>query len=353
MKATIATVTMLLVLALGLTTPNAGATTVLDRGDATAGQGQASTSSTLFPKWRRWPGPVIRYHNRYRGIENLVREATKAWNSSGAKVRWRPVPLKRAQVVIKRVTMKKLAGWAGPDRSSTPDGSIPPIGSIHGSVIKISPSVLELSRTTNREFPQFVSQEQVSAKQVLAHEMGHMLGLAHQAKKCSVMNVPMFVLCPDPPEPWQIRCSLLARDDVRGAIRLFGGVFTPPKLNFCRVELPPDPVTEFSVKYVPEDPIFGGKPSIHPQWRMPAKNLPGKAALRWGPAGGECPSSASSGSGRPPLGLGRTAPGEIHSYASNATFAPGTYCFSLFTFSRRGTPTPGYATTQVTFGPSN
>src|SRR5207247_6024946 len=57
----------------------------------------------------------------------------------------------------------------------------------------------------------------------IAHEMGHVLGLAHEQRRCATMNAALWEKCARPPHPWQAHCRILEADDVRGAIRLYGG----------------------------------------------------------------------------------------------------------------------------------
>jgi len=68
-------------------------------------------------------------------------------------------------------------------------------------------------------------------EQALAHELGHVLGLGHETRGCSLMN-PVATpegpaLCPQA-KPWQWRCRMLTSDDVTGAVALYGGTARPP-----------------------------------------------------------------------------------------------------------------------------
>ena len=60
----------------------------------------------------------------------------------------------------------------------------------------------------------------------LAHEFGHVLGLEHETRGCSLMNPGATLqgpdLCPKA-KVWQWRCKLLTRDDIAGAVALYGG----------------------------------------------------------------------------------------------------------------------------------
>jgi hypothetical protein len=66
--------------------------------------------------------------------------------------------------------------------------------------------------------------DRYSAAQVIAHELGHVLGLGHTTVRCAAMSAGWY--CPDAPAgEW--RCRLLERDDVDGAVHLYGGTVRP------------------------------------------------------------------------------------------------------------------------------
>jgi hypothetical protein len=61
---------------------------------------------------------------------------------------------------------------------------------------------------------------------IVAHELGHVLGLDHESGTCATMNPSVAndhtTRCPAPPAgTWT--CRLLQPDDVRGAVSLYGG----------------------------------------------------------------------------------------------------------------------------------
>src|SRR2546430_4980723 len=66
---------------------------------------------------------------------------------------------------------------------------------------------------------------------IVAHELGHVLGLDHETGVCATMNPSVAddhtTLCPAPPAgTWT--CRLLQADDVRGgAVKLYGGTVLP------------------------------------------------------------------------------------------------------------------------------
>ena len=72
---------------------------------------------------------------------------------------------------------------------------------------------------------------------IVAHELGHVLGLDHETGVCATMNPTVgndhTTLCPTPPSGmWT--CRLLQPDDVRGAVKLYGGRVRPWRgSSFC------------------------------------------------------------------------------------------------------------------------
>jgi hypothetical protein len=72
---------------------------------------------------------------------------------------------------------------------------------------------------------------------IVAHELGHVLGLDHETSVCATMNPSVgddhTTRCPAPP-PGMWTCRLLQADDVRGAVSLYGGSPRPWRgSDFC------------------------------------------------------------------------------------------------------------------------
>jgi hypothetical protein len=67
---------------------------------------------------------------------------------------------------------------------------------------------------------------------VMAHELGHVLGLLHEDRVCAVMNASGNLHGGDECSPrllWEWRCRLLEPDDIAGAVAAYGGHPRPPK----------------------------------------------------------------------------------------------------------------------------
>jgi hypothetical protein len=97
----------------------------------------------------------------------------------------------------------------------------------------------------------------------IAHEMGHVLGLAHEQRRCTTMNASLWQKCAKPPNPWQARCRPLEADDIRGAVRIYGGkVRKQLHARYCDMEPAPAPPAGLAATLAQ-----GG---AHLTWTMPA-----------------------------------------------------------------------------------
>ena len=136
---------------------------------------------------------------------------------SGARVRFVRAPRSRAKVRIVY------------DR-----GGALPFGAAHGyaSIGRQPVNRVQLSRGGRGE----------TITLVIAHELGHILGLDHETRRCATMNASVAQLCGTVPP-----CTVLQADDVRGAIARYGGRMRARPPEFCpgtpgdvRVEPLPD-----------------------------------------------------------------------------------------------------------------
>ena len=122
--------------------------------------------------------------------------------------------------------------------------------------------------------------------------------------------------CPKPPSRWQLRCRLLERDDVKGAIRRYGGKRKQP--------LAP----EFCNAYEPAQPPVGAHGG--------ASTRTARLVVRW---------SLGAGAVRAFIAVQLTAAPVTPQYAVNdgvyiQQHPPGRYCVTLWGVDAHGRPGP-------------
>ena len=146
----------------------------------------------------------------------------REWNRSGARVRFRPARRSRADVWITRwPTYCRGFAQIGYDAANR-----------HAR--------LRLAAAPTRAI----------ATAVAAHELGHILGLGHERRRCAAMNTATSELCLA--GPYHVPCHPLERDDVRGAVRLYGGRVRVGPRRLCARFAAPEPPAELRVTRGPD-----------------------------------------------------------------------------------------------------
>jgi hypothetical protein len=154
---------------------------------------------------QRWPGRTITYYNA-TAYKDEVRAAVRAWNASGVRIRFKAAARTRAQVRIASGGRTGCFGFAQ-------------IGYAAGRRAKVQ---------LGAGCP-YVS----SMTGIVAHELGHILGLMHEDRRCAAMNTVLDARCGLQPA-FVYRCRLLERDDVRGAVTRYSGRVRPVRADpYC------------------------------------------------------------------------------------------------------------------------
>jgi Matrixin len=180
----------------------------------------ATASNAYVADGKPWPHGIIPIANAAPQYAGALYRAVRAWNLSGARVRFAYVPRSRAGIVVTThgPSCKDASGCAYVGYFGSRDD------------VWIDPHL-----------------DEFSAAQVIVHELGHVLGLEHTPLPCAAMSADWT--CPDPPAgKW--RCRLLERDDVEGAVHLYGGTVRPLGPVNCTI-----PVRRYSGKTSQHRPL--------------------------------------------------------------------------------------------------
>ena len=158
----------------------------------------------------RWTTRTITYYTETPAYAWSVDTAAYAWNASGARIQFVKTARAKAKVLI-GIRWYRHAGDA---RMHTVNGAI---------------ARAEVGIQTGHD--------RYEMALIVAHELGHVLGLDHETRTCATMNPTVgndhTTSCPAPPAGmWT--CRLLQPDDARGAVSLYGGIVRPWRgSTFC------------------------------------------------------------------------------------------------------------------------
>jgi hypothetical protein len=261
---------------------------------------------------KKWPGKTIKYHANAPQYAEAITSAVAAWNASGMRIKF------------KRVSSARKADTrivAGRMRSG-------PSGDAHLGAYSKSRVRLNRFDPAGKD-PGWLANEM---RIVVAHELGHVLGLRHVTQPCSVMNYGRNEKCAKPPVAWQLRCRLLEPDDVRGAIKRYGGRAKAYAPEFCDFAPPPVPPAGLVATWNP------ASSAIDLTWTNAAD--PYVYAVQWVITKDTC-ATAPTGAGA----VTQPGPGTGSNPASAS--AKGNYCVAMWSqdrFNRLAGPTIAWVT---------
>ncbi len=169
---------------------------------------------------RRWPGGKITYFDASKD-KGAVAAAAALWNDSGVNVRFRRIGnRKKADILIRNTRNVPMGCGSGYGTLGYLGGRQGYVSILHGTAAK----------------------GQVCAwpgqTLVVTHELGHVLGLDHIDRRCSIMNsshtngvAPTGCLGDDPGRPGRWWCRGPAQKDLAVLKKMYGGKPKPVRAD--------------------------------------------------------------------------------------------------------------------------
>ena len=237
---------------------------------AAAGAGQSRIDlggDTVLPqrarrtaKVQKWKGTTIRYYESLPAKWDWsLSTAVAKWNTAGGRIRFAKVAAPaKAQLRIGYGNIGSAAGMAT-------------LGAAKHAYVRLS------SRFSNMDAVN--ARNRVTIMNVLAHELGHVLGFRHTTTRCALMAPVVNVdACGTVPASMAgyYKCHTIDTALVRAFIRLYGGRARYPSATWCLIEALPTPLAGVS--------FTGGSTSpVVVRWNPPASVPAGTAVVvkRW------------------------------------------------------------------------
>ena len=263
-------------------------------------------------------GRVVTYFNAVRAHDWAIEQAVRAWNRSGAQVEFVPAPRDEAELLIEG----REPGMDGRAETVFRGGGPQPGDS------KVSVPSPAAAKGPDARF---------TVALIAAHELGHVLKLNHEDSGCALMNSTIVnaapARCSQPPAgKW--RCGLVERDDIEGAVSLYGGRPRTPR-RYCpkdppKPKLPPpiEPEALSSAGAVEVSASSGDLSEVTVRWVNGSSDKIEAAVVARGEE--RCPR-------RPSGGEAKTVPAEP-GFEGRATFPlePERSCYAVWSRGRDG-----------------
>lgn len=267
---------------------------------------------------RAWPGGRITYAVTAKSLQGPVRVAARAWNRSGVRVKLVEVSRSKAKVLIRPMRKGACFGQIGIATVGYTPG--------FGGRMQLQASCPEGTLTMTA-----------------AHELGHVLGLGHEDRRCALMNSVFVSRCHPQPLEWEWYCSPPRDDDRRGALRLYGGHFRKAGTTFCASKTLPGTVQSLGDAADPVDSLA----RVRLSFQTPSSTSLRRVVVtrRRGRVCGDTPVSRSvpivQREGATPrrgtlvAEIAPAARSAVISVEDLAVTGNGTWCYAVFTLDRR------------------
>ena len=233
------------------------------RGDVRRRQPDARTRTG----YRRWPGHTIRFHSSLDpSFDWSIDAAVGAWNQSGLRMTFKRVrSQRRAQLLIKPTGGLGIFGEATLGYN--------PWGGLRNNWVKISRNALTDKGDTAYLAPWL---RRVVTAHIIAHELGHTLGIDHQRQTenaCGLMMPTLLIGTCDVTgaEMGHYKCGMTDAWVLRRAVRTYGGRRTPGT-TYCPIL----PIPAAPAGLVVSGGIADDRP-VQVDWTPPGSVAPGTA----------------------------------------------------------------------------